>query len=105
MDYTTGKIISTITIGDGCDGVAFDTKSKNIFTSNGEGTMTVIKEESPDKYTVSGNLETKRSARTIAIDQTSQTLYLPAANLEAQAANSQGRPRPVPGSFQILVIK
>ena len=105
LDYTNGKVISTLPIGDGCDGVAFDNKSKTVFTSNGEGTMTVIKEESPTKFTVSGNLETKRSARTIAIDEKSQTIYLPAANFEAQASGSQGRPRPVSGTFQILVIK
>jgi hypothetical protein len=104
IDYTSGNLITTITIGDGCDGVAFDNKSKNIFTSNGSGTMTVIKEESPTQFTISENVPTKRSARTIAIDEASQTLYLPAANLEPQAANAQGRPRTIPGSFQILVI-
>jgi len=105
LDYTNGKIIATVPIGDGCDGVAFDNKSKNIFTSNGEGTMTVIKEESPIKFTVIGNVATKRSARTIAIDEPSQTMYLPAAEYEAQASGAQGRPKAVPGSFQILVIK
>ena len=105
ISCTDGKVITTLPIGDGCDGVAFDNDAKTIYTSNGEGTMTVIKEEAGDKYTVAGNVPTKKSARTITIDEATHILYLPAADLETHAANSQGRPRPIPGTFQILLLK
>ena len=105
IDYTSGKIVTTLPIGDGCDGVAFDDRTKTIFTSNGEGTMTVIKEASADSYKVSGNVQTKRGARTITIDPATQTLYLPASDLEKQPTAGAGRPKSIPGSFQVLVIK
>ena len=54
-DALSGKVITTVPIGDGCDGVAFDPKSKRIFASNGEGTMTVIQQVKPDEYKVVEN--------------------------------------------------
>ncbi|MEO6000293.1 MAG: YncE family protein [Chitinophagaceae bacterium] len=105
IDYTSGKVVITLPIGNGCDGVAFDDRTKTIFTSNGEGTITVIKELSADSYEVAGNVQTKRGARTITIDPATQILYLPASDLEKQQAAASGRPKSIPGSFQILVIK
>lgn len=107
MDATNGKIVSKVPIGDGCDGVAFDNATKTIFTSNGEGTMTVIKEKSADDFSVVANVPTKRGARTITIDPATHTLYLPTADYPAAAATggNQGRPRPVPGTFQILMVQ
>ena len=105
IDYTSGQVVTTVPIGDGCDGVAFDDHTKTIFTSNGEGTITVIKETAPNNYTVAGNVQTKRGARTITIDPSTQILYLPASDLEKQAPAGGGRPKSIPGSFQVLVIK
>ncbi|MEO6916805.1 MAG: YncE family protein [Chitinophagaceae bacterium] len=105
LNYTTGKIVTTLPIGDGCDGVAFNNKTKTIFTSNGEGTMTIIKEITADSYKVLQTLATKRSARTIAIDESTETIYLPAVDYESQPVTAGGRPKSVPGSFQILMIK
>ena len=103
MDAATGKVIDNIKIGDGCDGVAFDSERKMIFTSNGEGTMTVIKEKSANKYEVIENIVTKKGARTIAIDESTHTLYLPAADYGTAAVQGQ-RPPMIPGSFQVLVL-
>ncbi len=104
INAETGKVVTKLPIGDGCDGVAFDSLTRNIYTSNGEGTMTVIHEDNADKYTVLENIITKKGARTIAIDEASHLLYLPSADFEAQAAGEKGRPKMIPGSFQILVI-
>lgn len=104
LDATSGKIIDKIMIGDGCDGVAFDKETKTIFTSNGEGTMTVIKEKSADSYETVDNVVTKKGARTIAIDESSHTVYLPTAEFEVSKTQGE-RPAMKPGTFQVLVIK
>ena len=60
VDATSGKVVAKLPIGEGCDGVVFDHKNKIIFTSNGSGTITAIKENTAEKYTVSGNFPTKK---------------------------------------------
>ena len=105
IDATNGKIITTLPIGDGCDGTAFDPKAKLIFTSNGSGTITVIKEISANEFKVLENVVTKRGARTICIDETTHKLYLPTADFEAQAAGEKGRAKMIAGTFQVLVLE
>ena len=105
MNATNGNIVAKVPIGDGTDGVAFDTKNQIIFTSNGEGTITAIKEVNADNYKIIGNYKTKRGARTITMDQKTGTLFLPTADFDVTKTNSNGRPMMVPGSFQILVVK
>jgi YVTN family beta-propeller protein len=104
LDATNGKIVDKIAIGDGCDGVAFDAGTKNIYTSNGEGTITVIHEETAAKFTVLETVPTKKGARTIALDNTSHLIYLPTAEFEAADPNQKGRPKMKPGTFQVLVV-
>jgi YVTN family beta-propeller protein len=104
LDASTGKVVDTLPIGDGCDGVAFDPATKNIFTSNGEGTITVIHEDNADKYTVVETIATKRGARTITLDKITHMLYLPTAEFEAADPNQKGRPKMKPGTFQVLVV-
>lgn len=105
LDAVSGKVVKKITIGEGCDGVAFDNATKTIFTSNGEdGTMTVIKEKSANEFVVVENVTTKKGARTITIDETTHTLYLPTADFEDNTPPGQ-RPKMLPGSFQVLSIK
>ena len=108
VDATNGKVIQTLPIGDGCDGAGFDTNTKNIFTSNGEGTMSVYHESTADKFDLVANVPTKRGARTIAVNDQKHLIYLPAADFEQNAtpqSNGQpGRPRMIPGTFQILVV-
>lgn len=104
MDATNGNIVDKLQIGDGCDGVAFDISNKNIYTSNGEGTMTVIHEDNANKFTVLENVPTKRGARTIAIDEQSHLIYMPTAEFEAQEPGQKGRPKMKPGTFQVLVV-
>jgi hypothetical protein len=75
-----------------------------IYTSNGEGTISVISENTPDKYLLIGNYNTKRGARTIAFDEAKGEIFLPTADFEAPST-AGGRPRMIPGSFQVLVVR
>jgi YVTN family beta-propeller protein len=107
VDAASGKIVDKLPIGDGCDGVAFDNVSKRIFTSNGEGTMTVIEEKSADSFIVLENIPTKRGARTIYLDESTHTIYLPTADFEPKVKdeNPKTRPKMIAGTFQVLAIK
>jgi DNA-binding beta-propeller fold protein YncE len=105
MNAENGEVISKISIGDGCDGVAFNSKERIIYTSNGaDGTMTIIKAEGADKYSLLENFPTKHGARTIAIDEKDGTVFLPTADFDATSPPG-ARPKMIPGSFQVLVIK
>jgi YVTN family beta-propeller protein len=105
IDATNGNIVDKITIGDGCDGVAFDAVTKNIYTANGaDGTMSVIHEESASKFVLVENVATKKSARTITLDNQSHLIYLPAAELEPMEPGQKGRPKMKAGTFQIIVV-
>jgi len=102
MDAANGAVVSRLPIGDGCDGVGFDDGLKLIFASCGEGKLTIIKEGSASSFTVEGNLPTKRSARTLAVDPAIHAVYLPAADTEKAATGE--RPKTIPGTFQVLVV-
>jgi YVTN family beta-propeller protein len=105
LSAVTGKVIASMPIGDGCDGVAFDNETKNIYTSNGEGTMSVFNEKSADKLEAVATVTTKRGARTITIDEQTHWVYLPTADFEKPDPNTPNlRPRMIPGTFQVLVI-
>ncbi|MCW3090162.1 MAG: YncE family protein [Ferruginibacter sp.] len=104
VDANNGKVVAKVPIGDGCDGTAFDPATKTVYTSNGEGTLTVIHEDNADKFSVVENVVTKRGARTIALDNLSHLIYLPTADLEPMAAGEKGRPKMKAGSFQVLVV-
>ena len=104
IDATNGKVVDKLKIGNGCDGVIFDPASKNIFTSNGEGTMTVVHEETADKFIVVENIATKQGARTIALDKATGLLYLPTADFETMQPGEKGRPKMKAGTFQVLVV-
>jgi YVTN family beta-propeller protein len=106
-DATAGKVVSKVSIGSGCDGVAFDETTNTIFASNGEGTLSVIHENAANDYTVNENVVTKRGARTICLDVETRRLYLPTAEFEPLAASADKRERPkvIPGTFQVLVVE
>lgn len=105
IDATNGKLITTLPIGDGCDGAAFDPFTNNIFISNGEGTMSVFHEKSASTFETVATVITKRGARTIAVDEQTHLIYLPTADFEkADPNNPNARPKMIPGTFQILVI-
>jgi len=103
MNATNGNIVDKVTIGDGCDGVAFDNNLKYVFASCGEGKLSIVQEVSADQYKLIDDVPTKRSARTIAINEKTHEVFLPAAEMQAPAAAGE-RPRMIPGTFQILVV-
>ena len=105
LNAENGSIVDKITIGEGCDGTAFDPKNKIVFTSNGEGNISAIKEVSADKFTLLGNYPTKRGARTITINEKTGSLYLPTAEFDPTKTGQNGRPMMVPGTFQVLVVQ
>lgn len=107
MDAATGKVVKRVPIGEGCDGVAFDNENKIIYTSNGEGNITAIKEESANSFKVMATIPTKKGARTITIDENKHTLFLPTADFEPLDANATKgtRPKMIAGSFQVLVVQ
>ena len=105
IDANNGAVIDKIIIGDGCDGVAFDAVTKNIYTANGsDGTLSVIHEENASKFILVENIATKKSARTITLDNQTHLIYLPAADLEPMEPGQKGRPKMKAGTFQILVV-
>jgi DNA-binding beta-propeller fold protein YncE len=103
LDGDSGKLVTTIKIGDGPDATAFDPGTQMVFASNGEGTLTVAHEDAPDKYTVLENVPTKKSARTMGLDLKTHNVFLPAADFEAPAAGER-RGKMKPGSFVLLVV-
>jgi DNA-binding beta-propeller fold protein YncE len=109
LNADTGKIVATPEIGDGPDAAAFDPKTGLAFSSNGDGTLTVVQEKSPDSFTVVQTIPTQKGARTMALDPTTGRIYLPSAQFgarpDATPQNPHPRPAIVPGSFVVLVVE
>lgn len=107
MDAENGKVITDLPTGDGTDGADFDPGTKYAFSSNGEGTLTVIREDAKDKFTVAENVKTQARARTMAVDTKTHKVYLPTAQFGPAPAATKEQPRPrapmLPNSFVILV--
>lgn len=89
MDADSGKVITTLPIGDHVDATTYDPEAKLIFNSNGEGTITVVRQESPDKYSVVETVKTLPRAKTMALDPKTHQLFL------STAEN---------GQFEVLVV-
>jgi DNA-binding beta-propeller fold protein YncE len=108
VDAKTGKLLATPAIGAGADAAAYDAELGLAFSSNGEGTLTVVRQEGPDRYTVLEQVPTKRGARTMALDPSSHRIYLPAAEYGPAPAVTKENPRPrpamLPNSFQFVVV-
>ena len=99
VDINSGKVITTVPIGAGVDAVVYDASSGLIFCSNGDGTATIIKQESADKYSVIQTLTTQQRAKTMAFDKSTRKLYLSAPLFEPGTRNI------IPDSFAVLVYK
>jgi YVTN family beta-propeller protein len=108
LNAISGKVVSTVPIGEGVDACAFDAKAGLIFASNGDGTLTVIKEVLPNKFTVMQNVATQHGSRTMALDPKSHRVYLPAAifsKTEKEAMpNGRKHPAMIKDSFSIIVV-
>ena len=108
LDADSGKVLATPAIGEDVDAAAFDPATDLVFSSNGDGTLTIVHEESPSTFTVVQNVTTLRGARTMALDLKTHNVFLPTAKFEPvpEGAKDSPRPRPnmVPGSFRIIVV-
>ncbi len=108
-DYDAGKVIATVPIGKGVDGAAFDPLYEDIFASCADGTLTVIHEDSSDKYHVVQTLKTAENGKNMGLDPTNHCIYLVAARFEKPSGNEPAgrryRPKMVPGSFFMMVIQ
>ena len=109
LNADNGKVVTTLPIGSGTDAAAFDPETGFAFSSNGEGTLTVVHEDSPDKYTVVENVATQRGARTMTLDLKTHRVFSVTAEFGPSPAPTAERPRPrppmVPGSFTLLVLE
>ena len=102
-DAEAGKVITTVPIGGRVDANRFDAGTGDAFSSNGDGTLTVVHEDSPDKFTELGSVQTVLGARTMALDPSTHTIYLVSAKFAPAEGNE--RPKPIPGSFTLLVVE
>jgi YVTN family beta-propeller protein len=109
VNAENGNVITSLPIGDRTDGCAFDPGTGLAFSANGEGTMTVVREESPSKFSVLENVKTQAGGRTITVDPVTHTVYIPTAEFGPAPAPTPERPRPrpviLPNTFCILKIQ
>jgi outer membrane protein assembly factor BamB len=111
-DYQAGKTITTLPIGMGVDGAGYDPARADVFATNADGTLTVIHQDTSDKYHVVGNLMTPVGSRNMGLDATLHRLYVAAASFATPPARPEGAPQGrggratvVPGTFKLLVIE
>jgi DNA-binding beta-propeller fold protein YncE len=108
MNADSGAVITTLAIGDGVDANAFDPETMLAFSSNGEGNLTVVHEDSPDKFTIVETVPTEKGARTMALDPETHKVYVvtakfgPAPAPTAEAAHP--RPSILPNSFEVIEL-
>jgi YVTN family beta-propeller protein len=99
VDASSGKVITTLPIGAGVDAVAYDPETKLIFCSCGDGTTTIIKQQSADSYSVIQTLKTPTRAKTLALDTSTHKIYLSVAEFEP------GTRKALPNTFKVMVYK
>lgn len=109
VDADSGKVLATPAIGAGVDATAFDNETGLAFASCGEdGVLTVVKEESPSKFSVVENVPTEKSARTMALDTKTHNVYVVSAKFGPRpaptAANPRGYPPVLPDTFVVTVL-
>jgi DNA-binding beta-propeller fold protein YncE len=106
-DADTGRHVADIAIGAGPDGAAFEPARGLVFSPNGkDGTLTIAHQDDRDHYRVVGTVHTQKSARTMVLDESTNRLYLPAAEFDALPANAPPHTRPPvkPDSFVVLAV-
>ena len=109
VNADSGKVLATPAIGDGVDATAFDDETGLAFASCGQdGVLTVVKQESADKYSVAENVPTKKGARTLALDSKTHNVLVVTADFGPRPSPTTDNPHPrppiLPDSFVVLVI-
>lgn len=108
VDADSGKILATPAIGEGVDATAYDDESGLAFASCGEGVLTVVKEDSPQKFRVVENVKTEPGARTMALDMKTHNVFTVTAKFGPPPAATADNPHPrrtiLPDTFEVLVL-
>lgn len=108
VDGNSGNVIKELPIGADVDGAAFDPEMDLAFSSNGDGTVTIVKSSESGQFAVVGTVATQKSAKTIALDSITHRIYLPAASFAPPPPPTPEQPKPrasmIPDSFVILVL-
>jgi DNA-binding beta-propeller fold protein YncE len=108
LDADSGKVITTLPIGSGVDANGFDPELQYAYASNGEGTLTIVHEDSPNKFSVVDNVPTQRGARTMALNPKTHQIYVVSADFGPRPAPTPENPRPrptiLPNTFVLLVV-
>jgi DNA-binding beta-propeller fold protein YncE len=108
MNAENGSVLADLAIGGGTDAAAFDPETKLAFSSNGEGTLSIVHEDSADKFSKVADVPTQRGARTMALDLKTHRVFLSTAQFGTPPAPTPERPHPrapvLPGTFVILVF-
>lgn len=105
-DADTGKQIAQVPVGVEPDAAIYDMENKLVFSSNCDGTLTVVRQESPDKYTVVQTVRTEKEARTMALDPVSHKLFLPSEEIKpgSKPPDPGNLPEFTPGTFHLIII-
>lgn len=103
LDSDNGRVVATPAIGADPDGALFDPRTQRIFTSNREGTLSVLRELTPDRYETLQTLVTLPGARTLAMDERSGRIFLPTARFGPAPAGGGAAPI-IAGTFELLVV-
>ena len=107
VDGNSGKVLGTVPIGQGVDANRFDPGTGYAFASCGDGTLTIAHEDSPGKFVLVETIQTKRGARTMALDRSNHNVYLVTAEFGPAPAATKDNPRPrppiLPDTFTLLV--
>ncbi len=109
VDANNGKVLATPAIGEGVDATRFDEETGLAFAScGGDGVLTVVKEHSPEKFSVAENVTTQKGARTLALDSKTHKVFVVTADLGPPPAATTENPHPrrsiVPDTFVVLVV-
>ena len=103
-NYRSGTIVTTVPIGTGVDGAAYDSSSADVFASNADGTLTVIHQDGPDRYHVAQTITTPPFSRNLGLDPTNHRVFVAAAKFGPAPAGGRGRGPLLTDSFSVLVI-
>ena len=105
-DADNGKQIAQLPVGVEPDAAIYDVERKLVFASNCDGTLTVIKQDGPDHYTVLQNVKTEREARTMALNPISHKLFLPSEQIlpGSKPPNPGDLPEFTPGTFHMMIV-
>jgi DNA-binding beta-propeller fold protein YncE len=108
VDADSGKVLATPAIGEGVDATAYDDETGLAFASCGEGVLTVVREDSPQKFSVVENVKTEPGARTMALDTKTHKVFTVTAKFGPPPAATADNPHPrrtiLPDTFEVLVL-